>query len=109
MSGGVEFPAEAVRQHAVAVNEAAEQMTQARAAVSEVAMDSRAYGQLCQFLPGLLSPLFDNAVDVMTEAVDALDETAAKLRSTVAAMEATDAGSARQLHDAAGPGLVLPL
>ena len=109
MSAAVEFPAASVLQHAVAVREASDQMTQARSAVCEVSMDSQAYGQLCQFLPSLLSPLFGNAAEVMNEAVDALAETALKLRATATAMEATDVGSANRLDDAGGPGLVLPL
>jgi hypothetical protein len=72
-------------------------------------MDSQAYGQLCQFLPGLLSPLFGSAVEVMNDAVDALAETALKLRATATDMDSADVGSSRRLHSAAGPGLELPL
>ena len=109
MSAGVEFPAGAVLRHAATVSGASDQMTQARSAVREVTMDGQAYGQLCQFLPALLNPLFDSAIEVMNEAVDALGETAQKLRATATAMEATDAGSARRLDNAGGPGLALPL
>ena len=108
MSAGVEFPAGSVLRHAAEVNAAADHLTEARSAARQVTMDSQAYGQLCQFLPPLLSPLFDSAVAVMNEAVDALGETALKLRATAALMQAADAGSARGVHDAAGPGLVLP-
>ncbi|MFI7540049.1 type VII secretion target [Actinoplanes sp. NPDC049599] len=109
MSAGLEFPAESVLRHAAAVSDAADRMTQARAAVGEVTMDSQAYGQLCQFLPNLLSPVFDSAVGVMNDAVDALEETALKLRATASDMDATDAGSASRLDHAAGSGLDLPL
>jgi hypothetical protein len=109
VSAGIEFPAASVSQHAAAVSEAADQMKQARSAVREVTMDSQAYGQLCQFLPGLLSPVFGIAVEVMNDAVDALEETALKLRTTATEMDATDAGSARRVEHAAGPGLDLPL
>lgn len=109
MSSSIEFPAASVLRHAAAVSEASDQMAQARSAVREVAMDSQAYGQLCQFLPALLSPVFGGAVDVLNQAVDALDESATKLRSTAAAMEAADSDSARRVNDASGPGLVLPL
>jgi len=95
MSAGVQFPAAAVRQHAAAVRDASDQMTQARSAVRETTMDSHAYGQLCQFLPGLLSPVFGSAVEVMNDAVDALEETALKLQATATAMDAADAHSAR--------------
>lgn len=109
MTAAVEFPAASVFQHADAVREASDQMTQVRSAVREVSMDRQAYGQLCQFLPGLLSPLFDNAAEVMNDAVEALAETALKLSATATAMEATDVGSANRLHRAGGPSLALPL
>jgi hypothetical protein len=109
VSGGVEFPASSVLRHADAVSAAADQVAQARSAVREVTMDGQAYGQLCQFLPGILSPLLGGAAEVMNDAVDALGETALKLRATATAMEATDTGSARRLDGAAGPGLALPL
>jgi hypothetical protein len=109
VSAAVEFPAASVLQHAGAVSEASDQMAQARSAVGEVSMNSQAYGQLCQFLPGLLNPLFGSATEVMNEAVDALAETALKLRATATEIEATDVGGANQLNDAGGPGIVLPL
>lgn len=109
MSAGVEFPAEAVLRHAGEVSAASGEMARARAAAGEVTMDSQAYGQLCQFLPALLSPLFGGAAEVMNDAVDALGETALKLRGTASEMTATDTGSARRLDAAAGPGLDLPL
>jgi hypothetical protein len=105
----VEFPAEEVLRHASAVSEASDAMAQARAAAGEVAMNSQAYGQLCQFLPALLSPLFGSATEVMRDAVDALGETALNLRKTASDMTTTDAGSADRLNAAAGPGIDLPL
>jgi hypothetical protein len=109
MSAGVQFPAASVLRHAAAVRDASDRMTQARSAVHEVTMDNHAYGQLCQFLPGLLSPIFGSAVEVLNDAVDALEETALKLHATATAMETADVGGARRLDDAAGSGLILPL
>jgi excreted virulence factor EspC (type VII ESX diderm) len=109
MSEGVRFPAEAVLRHAAAADDASDQIARARSAVREVTMDSQAYGQLCQFLPGLLSPLFDDAAQVMNGAVEALGETAAKLRRTATAMRAADTSSAGRVNNAAGPGIELPL
>ncbi|MBG0567834.1 hypothetical protein [Actinoplanes aureus] len=71
-------------------------------------MGSQAYGQLCQFLPALLNPLFGRAVGVMNEAVDALGETSLHLRKAASDITATDAASARVLDAAARPGLDLP-
>lgn len=109
MSAGVEFPAESVLRHADAVREAAAEMAQARAAAGEVSMDNEAYGQPCQFLPALLSPLFGSAAEVMKDAEDALGETALKLRTTVSDMTAADTGSARRLNAAVDSDLDLPL
>ncbi|GGK95967.1 type VII secretion target [Mangrovihabitans endophyticus] len=109
MSSGVQFPADAVLRHATAVSGVSEEMAQARAAVDQVVMDSQAYGQLCQFLPTLLSPLFGDATEAMNDAVDALGETALKLRATASTMTATDTGSAEKLTAAASPTIELPL
>ncbi|GIF09506.1 type VII secretion target [Actinoplanes siamensis] len=100
MSAGMRFPAEVVRQHATAVSEVAERMAVARRAVRDVSMDRQAYGEICQFLPGLLNPLFTGAVDVLNGAVDALSETALKLNATAATIEATDVDSAGRLTEA---------
>ncbi|GAA1643115.1 type VII secretion target [Actinoplanes couchii] len=99
MNAGMRFPPEVVRQHAAAVGEVAERMAAARSAVREVSMDRQAYGELCQFLPGLLEPLFGGAVDVMNGAVDALSETALKLRVIAATIEATDVDNADRLTE----------
>ena len=109
MSSGVQFPADAVLRNAAATDEASERMAQARSAVHEVTMDSDAYGQLCQFLPTRLSPLFGDAVEVVNGAVEALGETALKLRSTVTAIQVADAANASRIANAAGPGIELPL
>jgi hypothetical protein len=107
MSAGMRFPADAVRQHATVVSDVAGQMAQARSAVHEVVMDGQAYGQICRFLPGLLSPLFGGAVEVLNGAVDALSETALKLRATAETIEAADVDSAHRLHEAGrGPELL---
>jgi len=109
VSEGVRFPAQSVLELANMVSDASEQMANARSAVHEVTMDIQAYGQLCQFLPGLLSPLFGSVVEVMNDAVEALGETALELRATVTAMDTADGGSARRVENAAGPGIELPL
>lgn len=109
MSAGVEFPADAVLRHADAVSGVSDEMAQARAAVDQVVMDSQAYGQLCQFLPALLSPLFGDATEVMNDAVEALGETALKLRATASTMTATDDRSAGNLRAAGTPTIDLPL
>ncbi|MEU8657284.1 hypothetical protein [Actinoplanes philippinensis] len=97
MNAGMRFPAEAVRRHADTVDEASRQMALARSAIHEVTIDRQAYGELCQFLPGLLDPLVEGALDVLHGAADALAETAYGLRATAATIESTDAGSARRI------------
>jgi hypothetical protein len=104
MNAGMRFLTGAVLQHAAVVGEVADQMAQARSALHEITMDRQAYGELCQFLPELLSPLFGSAVEVLNDAVDALSETALDLRTTTSDVQDTDADNARRLTDTAGPG-----
>ena len=108
----VQFPIELVRRHAGEVGQVAEAMQTAQSAVHEVSMDSQAYGVLCQFLPALLSPVFDLGVDALRGSVEALHETAAGLRGAAADTAATDATNARAIGAAGrapGSPLELPL
>ena len=109
MPGEVQFPAPAVQRHAGSVDGIADSVLQARAAVNTVVMDAEAYGQLCQFLPGLLNPLFNQAIGAMTEATDALRETADNLRAAVASVTETDATANERVTAAGAPLLDLPL
>ena len=90
MADEVRFPAAAVQQHAGSVDGVADAVELARSAVHQVTMDTQAYGQLCQFLPGLLSPIFSLAVGALGDADDALRETATNLQAVVARTTATD-------------------
>ncbi|GGQ59220.1 hypothetical protein [Couchioplanes azureus] len=106
---GIAFPAAAVEHHAAGVEGVADAVRQARSAVREVTLDSQAYGQLCQFLPGLLSPLFALALDALDDADDALRDTAGNLRAVATSTTATDDAAGRRVRTAGGPGLHLPL
>ncbi|MBU2670226.1 hypothetical protein KOI35_42670 [Actinoplanes bogorensis] len=108
----VQFPAYQVERHAGSVERAADAMETARGAVHEVAMDSEAYGKLCQFLPGILSPVFELGLDALNTTVDVLGESAAKLRATAADMSATDISSGHRITragDGNRPAIELPL
>lgn len=109
----VQFPGPLVERHAGSVDQVGDAMNLARSAVRDVTMDTGAYGQLCQFLPGILSPVFGIGVDALHSAVDVLHETAANLRTTAASMSATDEAGARRITKAGGghggPAMELPL
>jgi hypothetical protein len=105
---GVQFPIAAVRQHAGTVDAVADAVGQARGAVRQVTMDTGAYGQLCQFLPALLTPVFGLAVAAMNGSVDALHETAAGLRAAAGDTEATDEAGGRRVAAAGAPLKRLP-
>ncbi|GIF26121.1 hypothetical protein Ate02nite_88510 [Paractinoplanes tereljensis] len=109
--GGEElrFPADDVRQHAGSVDRIADAVAQARSAVHEVAMSSEAYGQLCQFLPGLLSPIFGLAIGAMDDAGESLRETAINLRAVAGSTTATDERAAGTVRAAGRPLPELPL
>lgn len=106
---GIQFPPVAVQQHAGTVDAVADAIRQARSAVHEVTMDTQAYGQLCQFLPGLLSPLFALAIGALDDTDDSLRETAAHLRAVVNSTIATDDQAGRQATAAGRPLPELPL
>jgi len=108
----VQFPAGQVERHAGTVDRVRDAMQTARSAVHEVTMDVEAYGQLCQFLPGILSPVFGLGVDALNGTIDALQETAAKLRTTASTTQATDVASGDRVTRAGrgdGPAIKLPL
>ncbi|OJF13199.1 type VII secretion target [Couchioplanes caeruleus] len=104
----VRFPAAAVEHHAAGVDGIAEAVGRARSAVHEVTMDTQAYGQLCQFLPNLLSPVFALALDALDDAGDTLRDTADNLRAAAADHTATDNATSRRVRTAGGPLLDLP-
>lgn len=91
---------EAVHQHAATVQEICERMRETRAAAGHVSMDSQAYGQLCQFLPRALEPVFEAAVSAVAGSMDALQETAAHLRAVAVTVQATDQAAARRIDSA---------
>ena len=107
----VEFPIPLVQRHAGTVDNVADAVTTARSAVHEVAMDTQAYGLLCQFLPAILSPVFGLALDALHESIGALEETADKLRAAASSTASTDSERATAIDaiPAGHPGLRLPL
>lgn len=108
----VRFPAHQVERHAGSVERVGDAMQTARSAVDEITMDSGAYGQLCQFLPAILTPVFGMGADALYKTVDVLQETAASLRTTAASMSGTDKASGEQITKAGGseqPTPELPL
>ncbi|GAA2558452.1 hypothetical protein GCM10010435_31860 [Winogradskya consettensis] len=102
---GLQMPIDAVRGHAATVDNVGAAMEQARGAVHEVTMDTGAFGQLCQFLPAILSPVFGMVVDALDGSIDALHETADGLRATADGASVTDENTAKSI----GSTLKLPL
>jgi hypothetical protein len=105
----VQFPVHLVERHAGTVERVSDAMQTARAAVHEVTMDTSAYGELCQFLPAILSPVFGLGADALHSSVGALHETATKLRTTAEATHGTDVASGDRVAKAGRPAIELPL
>jgi hypothetical protein len=106
----MQIPIDAVRGHAATVDDVGAAMEQARGAVREVTMDTGAYGQLCQFLPAVLTPVFWLATDALDGTIDALHSTADQLRVTADGAAASDDGAARRVRASSGsPTIELPL
>jgi hypothetical protein len=97
MSAELSVEVAAVQRHAAGVDDVADAVRLAASAVHDVTMDSQAYGQLCQFLPGLLSPLFGLAQGAMNRSAGSLGQTAAKLRTTAEQMVGTDTAAAGRI------------
>ncbi|MFI1993934.1 type VII secretion target [Actinoplanes sp. NPDC020271] len=104
MPGELRFSAADVQRHAQSTDAVADAVEQARSAVDEITMDSPAYGQLCQFLPGLLNPIFALAAGTLAETSEALRESAHHLRTAAAEITGTDDAAADHLRHAARPG-----
>jgi Excreted virulence factor EspC, type VII ESX diderm len=102
------FPADDVLHHADSTDAVADAVEQARSAVHEVTMDPQAYGQLCQFLSGLLSPIFAEAASTLADTGESLRETARHLRAAAADFAATDTAAADSIRDAGRPGAPPP-
>jgi hypothetical protein len=105
----MQIPIDVVQAHAGRVDQAGDAMREARSAVAEVTMDTQAYGQLCQFLPGLMSPLFALASGALNRSVDALGETAVNLRTSAREAAGADTASSRRIDTAGRPRIELPL
>ena len=105
----LQFPPAEIRRHAGSVDEIAHAVRTARGAVREVTMDTQAYGQLCQFLPVILSPIFSLASGALNDAEDSLRETADRLRSTVTETTGTDESAERRIRASGAPLPELPL
>lgn len=86
----VQFPIAVVQKHAGTVDNVASAMDMAKGAIHEVTMSTEAYGQLCQFLPAILSPIFMIANSALAESVTSLEETAQKLRTAATSTQTTD-------------------
>ncbi|WP_117210970.1 type VII secretion target [Allorhizocola rhizosphaerae] len=99
--GEVAAVPEQIEQHARTVDRLSERVTQAAHAGTHVSLDAAAYGQMCAFLPSLLSPLQERVVSVTRIASEALDQSAASLRTTAAAYVAVDGAAAGRIETAA--------
>lgn len=83
-----------LRRHAIAVDEVTVQVSRALDAATHVRLGDSAYGQLCQFVPALLSPLHDTADQVLVHTRDALRESGQAVRDAAAAYQDNDAAAA---------------
>ena len=92
MADGYAVVAAELKTHAGSVEQVAGDVETARSAASSVTVDAGAYGQLCSWLPGLITPVQQSAVDALAAAVGALDATAVSLGRTAASYETVDTG-----------------
>ena len=84
--------------HASEVDGIGDGLDTAKRAGEAVRVDTRAYGQLCQFVPALLNGLQITLIDGIGSAVTAAHDTADALRSTAADYDAADGNAADRLR-----------
>ena len=94
MADGYEVVAAELHTHAGSVGQVSAEVDGARSAASAVTLGAEAYGQLCSWLPGLITPVQQSAVDVLAEAAAALDATAVSLGRTAESYTQVDTGAA---------------
>ncbi|NJC70962.1 ESX-1 secretion-associated protein [Planosporangium thailandense] len=100
MPGGqFEVVADALRQHANAVEAIADHIETARAAGAQVRLGRGAYGMLpvCQMISMLLDPIQQRGVDALAAARDALHGSADAVRTAATRYDATDAAARARL------------
>jgi len=85
--------------HAGEVDRIGDELATGAQAGQAVQTDTRAYGQLCQFVPALLNGLQQAMVDGMTTAAESSHDTADQLRSVAAAYDDADRNSAGRLRN----------
>jgi len=84
--------------HAAEVDGIGDGLGTAKQAGEAVRVDASAYGQLCQFVPGLLNGLQTALIDGIGSAVTAAHNTADALRSTAIDYDAADGNAADRLR-----------
>jgi hypothetical protein len=85
--------------HAGEVDTIGDELTAAGQAGQSAQTDVGAYGQLCQFMPGLLNGLQQSMVDGMNTAAGSAHDTADALRSVAAAYDSTDGTAADRIRN----------
>lgn len=103
MPDELEAPPAQIRAHAGSVRLVADGVELAREAAASVQLGREAYGQLCQFLPGMFDEVQQAAIDALAEAVGSLEETALELAAAAGGYQDTDEDSAGEL-DRLHPG-----
>ncbi|UQU64320.1 ESX-1 secretion-associated protein [Couchioplanes caeruleus] len=86
-------------EHAGEIDRIGDGISTAADAGHAVQTDAGAYGQLCQFVPGLLNGLQQAMIDGMATAAGSAHETADAVRSVAAAYEGADTAAADRLRN----------
>lgn len=109
MTEPVRIPFDALRLHARSSDTLSDAMVVAHEAANQVYLDAGAYGQLCQFLPGLFDPVLRSTVEAMRAGAEEAAANAGRLRRAADSAEATDIAAADQITAAGDMRIDLPL
>jgi hypothetical protein len=85
--------------HAGQVDGIGDGLAIAQQAGAAVRTDAGAYGQLCQFVPALLSVLQSQVIEGIATAASSVHHTADALRSVAAAYDSSDSNAADRIRN----------
>ncbi len=82
--------------HAVTVDTVADEIRTAAQAAQAIEFDTNAYGEFCQALPAMMSPLKDIVYQALNGATEAFRDTGERLRTAAGDYHDSDAATARR-------------
>ncbi len=89
----IAIPPASLISHANHIDSVADEVDVAKAAATQIRLDSGAYGQICAFVPPYLNGLSDGLMSGLEAVSTSLRDTATRLRAAAVLFEDAEAGA----------------